>query len=121
MSLVHDEKVNRIYNHQCSVEERQPGKPVSEMGKIREKYWAEERKQGHRHDKEWDELKMKHQEIKNRNINHFRTDKLSSEEENKHQEEIKALREKHKQEDSDMKVRQKLEKERAIKAGHGAK
>jgi len=89
MSLIYDEKVNRIYNHQRSVEERQPGKPVSEMGKIREKHYAEERKLGQRHDKEWDALKMKHQEIKNQ--------------------------------DSDMKVRQRLEKERAIKAGHGAK
>jgi hypothetical protein len=121
MSLIHDEKVNRIYSHQRSVEERQPGKPVGELGKIREKHYAEERKLGQRHDKEWDALKMKHQEIKNRNINHFRTDKLSETEDNKHQEEIKALKAKHKQEDADMKVRQRLEKERAIKAGHGAK
>jgi len=103
------------------VEERQPGKPVGELGKIREKHYAEERKLGHRHDKEWDELKMKHQEVKNRNINMFRTDKISETEENAHKKEIEALRDKHKQETRDMQVRQRLEKERAIKAGHGAK
>jgi hypothetical protein len=120
MSLIHDDRVNRIYKHQSSVEVRQPAKPVSAMGQLNQKHWDEEKALGIRQDKERHDLEMAHQEIKNRNVGLYRTDKVSEQEQNAHEAKVKALREKHQRQDSDLKIRQRLAKERLIKAGGGA-
>ena len=120
MSMIHDDRVNRLYSHSSSVAERAPAKPVSEMGKINLRHWDEQKKIGLRQQQEWHDLEVKHREARNRNINALKTDKLSEAEENKHRSEIEALRAKHQRQDGDMRERQRLEKERAIKAGHGA-
>ena len=118
MSLIRDDKLNRMYSSADMVAKRAPAKEISEVGKIKLRHHEEKLALGARQQQESEKLHWKHQEMRNDNIMRYRTNQLHDTQKNQVEADIKAIRKKHDVQTSDMRERQRLELERHFKA-HG--
>jgi hypothetical protein len=118
MSLIRDNKINKMYGSTAMKEARAPAKEISPEGKLKLKHTEELRELGKRQDAEWDRLKWQHQEMINKNILAYRKDTLAPDQQEKKDKDIKAMREKHQKQNSDARTRHRLELDRHFKQ-HG--
>ena len=118
MSLIKDDKINRMYSSSGMVAKRAPTKELTAVGKIKLAHHEEQMALGRKHQQEFEKLKWKHQEMVNENIMRYRTNELHDAQKNQIEADTKALRKKHATQTSDMRERQRLELERHFKA-HG--
>ncbi len=118
MSLIHQHRVNSLYNHQRSIAERAPPTEISPTGKLKLKQYDEQRKLAERHQAESNKLNDDHNDRRNNDVMFRSGGALSQHIIDKEADEREALRGKHQRESQTMKQRHFHEMEAALKK-HG--